>query len=198
MSIEKIKEKILSEAEREADNFLSEEKRKIEEERKSFIEQKSREINSKTKAALLKIDNDKKREIDRKSLEEEREILSRKRALIDELFAIVENKFASMDKKTYREFLIALIVHDAPNGSSEIVVNERDFDLFTEKIISGINRKLGKGKKISLSSERMSIKGGCIIKGNEVEIDDSIETLLKDEREKEEMSIAKKLFGESK
>ncbi len=198
MSIEKIKDKILSKAKEEADVYLSEERKKIENERKMFVEQKNAEIENETKKTLLKMDNDKKRKIGRESMRVEREILARKRALIDELFTIVEGKFVLLDKKLYKEFLINLIVNDAPIGNAEIMVNENDSVLFDKKLVSEINKKLGDGKNISLSDKTANIKGGCIIKGNELEIDDSIETLLKDEREREEMSLAKELFGEFK
>ena len=198
MSIEKVEERIINKGKKEAESFLSEEKAKIDKEKKLFAASKKEEFEAKFKEALLKIENEAKRKVDQKKIEADREILSKKRAMIDELFELVMKKLSSLDSKTYKKFMEGLILRDAPKGSSVILVNKKDVSLFNENFISSLNKKLGKDRKVSLSSVTVDIKGGCILKGNEVEIDDSMETLLSDERELEEISIASDLFGEHK
>jgi vacuolar-type H+-ATPase subunit E/Vma4 len=198
MSIERVKERILSKSKREAEAFLSSEKEKIEKEKEHFANQKKAEFEEKLKNALSKIENERNRELDQKELELDRKILSKKRAMIDELFEIALHKLSTLDKNKYKKFIESLILKDAPKGKSLIMVNKEDLSLFDDNFILNLNKKIGKGREISLSSETVSIKGGCIIRGNEVEIDDSIESLIADERESKEMSIAKSLFGEDK
>ncbi len=198
MSIEKVKERIINKGKKEAESFLSEEKAKIDKEKKLFAISKKEEFEAKFKEALFKIENEAKRKVDQKRIEADREVLSKKRAMIDELFELVMKKLSSIDSKTYKKFIEGLILRDAPKGSSVILVNKKDVSLFNENFISSLNKKLGKDRKASLSSATVDIKGGCILKGNEVEIDDSMETLLSDERELEEISIARDLFGEHK
>ena len=198
MSIEKVEERIINKGKKEAEIFLSEEKAKIDKEKKLFDVSKKEEFEKKRKEALLKIENEAKRKADRRKLEADREILSKKREMIDELFEAAIKKLSSLDLKTYKKFVEGLILKDAPKGKSIVMVNKKDISLFTDSILSSLNKKLGKDREISLSSKTVNIKGGCILKGNEIEIDDSIETLLSDEREQDEISIANDLFGEDK
>ncbi len=198
MSIEKVKERIIEKAQAEAKEFLLKEKEEIEKEKKLYRESLKEEFDRKLKTELGKIENEVKRKIDQKKLELDRAVLSKKRVMLDELFALAMEKFLSIDSAKYAEFLEKLILKDAPVGDSLIIVNEKDKKIVNDKFIAKLNKKLGKGRKVALSDETAQIKGGCIIKSNDVEIDDSIETLLSDERDSNEMEIAKSLFGEDK
>ncbi len=198
MSIEKVKERIVEKAQFEAKEFLLKEKKKIEKEKELYRESLKEEFNERLKVELGKIENDVKRKIDQKKLELDRAVLSKKRAILDEIFSLALKKFLSIDSANYAEFLEKLILNDAPLGESFIVVNKKDKKIINEKFIAKLNKKLGKGRKVSLSDETAEIKGGCIIKSKDVEIDVSIETLLADERDSSEMEIAKSLFGADK
>ncbi len=198
MSIEKVKEKILSTAEKEAEDYLSRIKEEIDSERKAFIEKKEAEFKEKFEKALHRIEEEKRKKLDSEKLLFERKTLSVKRKFIDEVFSLALEKISSLDKEKYQKFLTALVVKDAPKGKSELVLNERDKKTFGKKVVSEAKKHLGKDREIILSGKTANIKGGCIIRGNEIEIDDSLETLISDEREKSEIEIAKKLFGDGK
>lgn len=198
MSIDKVKEKILQKAEKEAEEILSRAKEEIEKEKALFLKEKQAELEERLEKASREIEDEIRKKIDREKLLAEREILAVKRKFIDETFNLTTQKFLSMDKKSYLKFLENLILKDAPPGKSELVLNKRDRELFDEKLLKSINRKLGKERTIALSGRTAEIKGGCVIRGNEVEIDDSLETLINDEREHSEIEIVKKLFGEEK
>ncbi len=198
MSIEKVREKILQKAEKEAEEILSRAKEEIEKEKELFLKEKQAEFENKLEKAIRDIESDIRRRIDQVKLLADREILTVKRKFIDETFGLAMEKFLSMDKKDYLKFLEKLILRDAPSGKSELVLNKKDRELFNERLLKSINKKLGKDRTVTLSDRTAEIKGGCIIRGDEVEIDDSLETLVNDERERSEIEIVKKLFGEGK
>ncbi len=198
MSIDKVKEKILLKAEKEAEEILSRAKAEIEKEKNIFLEEKRKEFDERFEKAVRKIENELKRKIDQEKLLADRKILEVKRKFIDDVFERVMEKLTSMKKDDYLKFLENLIVKDAPVGESEIILNEKDKKLFSKSLIERINKKIGKERKVKLSNKIAEIKGGCIIRGNEVEIDDSFETLVNDERERSEIETAKQLFGDEK
>ncbi len=60
-----------------------------------------------------------------------------------------------------------------------------------------MKKELGESRESVISEQTVDIKGGCIIKGEEVEINDSIEVILEDLKEKYEIEISKELFKEN-
>jgi len=116
----------------------------------------------------------------------ERILLEEKRTLLDALFLQVEDQISSIKKDLYLNFVKKLILRDAPIGESILFVNKRDYKFF---------QKSKRG--IKLSKKTIDIKGGCILKGNEIEVDDSISSLVGELREEEEIVVAKELFKES-
>ncbi len=194
MGIEKLEERIVKKSQREATLFLEKEKRKIKQELEQFEKQKNEEFEADFQKFLVNLENEKQRKIDQATLDMERKLLEEKRNILDNLFLQVEDQIVSLDEDSYIRFLESLIIKDAPSGKSILFVNKRDHKLFDKRIIDEMNKKLGKNKSIGLSPEIINIKGGCIIKGSEVEIDDSIHSLVQELREKMEIDIAKKVF----
>jgi V/A-type H+-transporting ATPase subunit E len=197
MGIENIKQRILDKAKSEASLLISKEKEKIKEKKKAFEEQQKLLFSQKEEKELEKIQSELKKRIEQENLKKDRLLLEKKKYLLDKFFLEIEEKIADLPEKQYKEFLVDLILRDAPKGRSLLFVREKDKKLFTKKLLLEINNKLGNDREIILSEEPANIKGGFILKGAEVEIDDSVEMLVKDLREKEEIVIAKKLFGET-
>ncbi len=197
MSIEKLEKRIVDKYQREADLFLEEEKKKIEQELEQFKKQKKEAFEIAFQKFLSDLEKEKQREIDQVTLDMERKLLEKKRDILDNLFLQVEEEIVSLDKEAYVDFLKKLIIRDAPLGKSTLFVNKRDHRFFNKKLIDKINKELGEDRSIELSSETIDIKGGCIIKSSEVEIDDSIHSLVEELRERIEIDVAKELFKEN-
>ncbi len=196
MSIEKVKEKILSKAEKEAKEILTRAKAELDKEKALFLQEKSEEFERRFEKAVRDIENEIKRRIDQEKVLADRKVLAVKRKFIEETFTLVAEKLGSMKKRDYLKFLENLIIRDAPMGESELILNERDRKLIDGKLLEKINKKLGKNRQVKLSEKTVEIRGGCLMRGNEIEIDDSFETLINDERERSEIEIVKKLFGD--
>ena len=197
MSIEKLEKRIVDKYQREADLFLEEEKKKIEQELEQFKKQKKEAFEIAFQKFLSDLEKEKQREIDQVTLDMERKLLEKKRNILDNLFLQVEEQIVSLDKEVYVDFLKKLIIRDVPLGKSTLFVNKRDHKFFNKKLIDKINKELGENKSIELSPETVNIKGGCIIKSSEVEIDDSIHSLVEELRERIEIDVAKELFKEN-
>lgn len=196
MSVEDIKKRILDKAESEANLIINKARERIKEEKNTFENEQKKIFSERMQKEIEKIHNELKKRIDQEKLKESRAILKRKNELLESLFSEVIEKIASLPKTQYKKFLVDMIVKDAPKGKSVLFLNKKDAGLFTEKVISEINKSLGKGREIALGNHSIDIKGGFILKGEEVEIDDSLETIVKDVKEKEEIRISKELFGD--
>ncbi len=198
MSIEKLKKRIEDKATEEAKLFLDNEKKKNLEELKKFKEIKNKEFLIKIEKLLNDIESEAKKKIDQEERRLERSLLEEKRILLDTLFLQVEDRISSIKKDLYLNLIKKLILRDAPIGESVLFVNKRDYKFINEKFIDDINKEFKKSKRsIKLSTKVIDIKGGCILKGSEIEVDDSISSLVGELREKEEIDVAKELFKES-
>jgi len=196
MSVESIKKRILDKAKSEATLIVGKASERIKEEKKSFENEQKTIFEKKLEKEVEKVRNELKKRIDQEELKRDRAILKRKNELLEELFSEVIDKITSLPEKEYKKFLIDMIIKDAPKGQSVLFLNKNDIRFFTEEAISSINHKLGKGREIVLSNQPVDIKGGFILKGEGVEIDDTLETIIKDVKEKEEIRISRELFGE--
>ncbi len=196
MSVESIKKRILDKAESEANLIVNKARERIKEEKKAFEDEQRAIFEEKTKKEIEKVHSDLKRRIEQEQLKKSRALLERKNELLEELFSEVIDRVTSLPEKQYKEFLIDMILKDAPSGRSVLFLNKNDAKLFSKEIILSINKKLGKGREIVSGDYPVDIKGGFILKGKEVEIDDSLETVVKDVKEKEEIRISRELFGD--
>ncbi|MCD6106853.1 MAG: hypothetical protein J7J57_01345 [Caldisericaceae bacterium] len=198
MSIKKLEKRIEDKAIEEAKLFLNNEKKKNIEELKKFKESKEKELSIRVGKLLSDMENETKKRIVQEIRKLERILLEEKRTLLNALFLQVEDQISSIKKDLYLNFVKKLILRDAPIGESILFVNKRDYKFFNKKFIDDINEELQKSKRgIKLSKKTIDIKGGCILKGNEIEVDDSISSLVGELREEEEIVVAKELFKES-
>ena len=81
------------------------------------------------------------------------------------------------------------------NGDYEIIVAANDKEKITKSFIEGLNQKLKK-KKIGLKSVSFSssIKNGFVLRQGKVEINSSLEEILKRERGDLDIKLGNLLF----
>lgn len=198
MSIKKLEKRITDKATEEAKLFFDNEKKKNLDELKKFKEIKNKEFLMRIEKLLRDIESEAKKKIDQEERKLERNLLEEKRILLGTLFSLVEDRISSIKKDLYLNFIKKLILRDAPIGESVLLINKRDYKFINKKFIDDINKELQKSKRsVKLSTKVIDIKGGCILKGSEIEVDDSISSLVGELREKEEIDVAKELFKES-
>ncbi|MEA3313618.1 MAG: hypothetical protein U9Q18_04500 [Caldisericota bacterium] len=197
MSIEKLKKRIEDKAIEETKLLLDDEKKRNLEEFKKFAESKEKEFSIRLGKLLSDMESETKKRIAQETRKLDRILLEEKRTLLGALFLQVENQISSIKKDLYLNLIKKLILRDAPLGESILLVNKHDYEFIKKKFIDNINKELQKSKRnIKLSKKTINIKGGCILKGSEIEVDDSISSLVRELREEEEIVAAKELFKE--
>lgn len=121
-----------------------------------------------------------------------KEILSVKQQFISEVFLSALNGIKK-SKKEYQAFLERILSRFA-RGEEEIILSSRDRENFSGKWLEVFNRK--NRLKLKYSKESGKISGGIIIRAGKKEINASLETLIKEIRDRYEAQIAKILFEE--
>lgn len=194
--IEKIKQEIISSANKKAGEILGEAEQKA-----SEIANEAK-VSSESEVALVLQKADKKVESIKANaesacaLDKKNKILDAKISLINEAFLQAENKLCSLNTKEYFEVIKKLIVAYAVKGEGEVVFCEKDKNNIPKGFFEETQKLLGNDKKIKLSnSVDNSIKGGMIIKYEEIEINCEFSAIISSEKEHLIDKVNSCLFG---
>ncbi|MBP8613032.1 MAG: hypothetical protein KBI30_03450 [Candidatus Atribacteria bacterium] len=192
MSIDIVREKIISSAKSKAEEMKKKAQEEIDAELKKFEQTLEYEFNEKLAEKRKEIDEEIKREKSVELLKLDREKLFKKKEIMDKFFSLLFEEIKK-DEKKYLAFMLSLIKRDAVQNSI-IFLNEEDYKNIGDKVKDFISKQL-KNKNIALADTFADINGGCIIKTTDFEIDDSVESIINDFKEAKEIEIAGELFS---
>lgn len=197
MTIKDINEKIISDAQIQADKIFTQAENKA----KEIIKKGKEEADNIKNIALDKINQErllkKSRILTEANLEARKTILLEKQKIMEGAFNKALESILKLDDKDYRNFIKKLILDNIEKGDETIFIASSDKNKISKDFIEGINKKLeAKGKKgeLKLSTSYLSIKGGVIIGSGKIRKNISLELLLKKVREESEIEICKYLF----
>lgn len=167
------KEKILIQAEKEADKIKNE-----------------------TKEGFKKEGEDEKRKIlIRARSEGKKEILNLKRELINEVFKLTEKEISSPNKKEYLALLKDSLLANIDSGNEEIIFSPRDKKLIEGEFINNLRKSLKKkGEKIKVSYGLDGEEKGFVIVKEDMQINRTFSNFFSFLREELEIDVAKRLF----
>ncbi|MCG8502573.1 MAG: hypothetical protein MJB12_19485 [Firmicutes bacterium] len=194
---EKIKERILEEARRQAQENIE----KAEKEAEEIIETAQKEATEKKteiiEKAKIEAVNREQRLIAVAELEARKEKLKAKQAMIEEAFQKTLEKLNNLETEEYEAVLADMVVGSVTNGNEEIIVSEKDRQRLSAGLIKKSNKALkakGLDGSVKLSEETRPISGGFILKLGDVEVNNSFETIMRMQREELELEVVKALF----
>ncbi|KPU44207.1 V-type proton ATPase subunit E [Oxobacter pfennigii] len=195
--IDNLKKRILRDDEIEAEKILKE----AEDKAKQILEEskiKAESAINEAKAKAQKNGEDSKdRIIARARLDGRNNVLSAKQELIDKIFTLAEEKINSMDKKDYSVFIEELLINSVETGDEEVILSDNDKDRLDPGLVAMVNQKLTSQNKnwmLKISDEKRNIKSGFLLKNKGIEVNCSVESLIRSLRESLEGEIAGLLF----
>jgi vacuolar-type H+-ATPase subunit E/Vma4 len=125
-------------------------------------------------------------------------LLEEKQALMQQAFDLAQQEILNMDEEKYRAFLTALACRACVSGKEELVLNETDLKRFGKELCDAVNAKLaeeGKPAKVTLCKTPADIEGGLKLRDGSIETNCSIRTLIAGSRDKLTPEVASMLFG---
>lgn len=195
--VEKIKEKILQDAENKANEILEKARlqaKEIVENGKQKAARKGREISQKA----LHDANEKKRIINSiVELEMRKDVLAAKQEVIDNVFNVVLQRMNNMEKGRYERVVLNMLLEAAETGDEEIVLSQTAKEKLSPDFITKVNSSLeaaGKNGNIKVSEEVRNISGGFVLKSQGIEINNSFEAIIRQHRDEIEPKVAGILF----
>lgn len=195
--VEKIKEKILQDAEVKTKEILE----------KARLQAKEIEEKAKQKAALRATEISQKsiHDISEKrriinsivELEMRKDILSAKQQSIETVFEKALERMNNLDSVKYEQVVFDMLMNSVETGEEEIVMSEGGKQKLSADFISKANKALeaaGKKGNIKISDETRNISGGFILLGQGVEINNSFEAVTRLYRDEIEPKVAEIFF----
>ena len=196
MEANEVVQKILSQAEVEAEKILAEaqgESSEQERELASELSAYSQQTESLAQAAAADV---KMRLLATARMDIQKQLLVTKAGLLDDVFAQARVQINSLPDDEYQQLISSLMEKAAETGDEEVVVGKNETRI-DNSLVKHINRKLGTGFKgnLHLASDRADIDGGFILRRGKIQLNVSTNVLLSQVRESIEMELSKDLFG---
>lgn len=218
VGLEKITQKIISDAQAHADAILAAARARVAE-IEADCEQKKQELEQIIEAEAVKEgESVKMRAKSSIAMSKRDSMLSLRASLIDEAFEAALAQLIALDPTAYREMLTGLLTkvicersqseqdsirlygEDISPAKYEVLMNKKDKDAHGKAIIDGVRRAtVGKLSpkvldKLVLSDRSVNIDGGFIIRCGEIELNCSLRVLVEGVRPQLETAVASVLF----
>jgi len=196
--IDSLKDRILKEAEETAARLLSEADKEAEDILNKWKERAEARKNAILESARKTASENAERIVSTAQMQVRNQKLQTMQDLISKVFDKAIESIKSFDNSKYLEMLYGLIIHSTINGDEEIVLSPGDRLKINNEFMTKLNNELknrGKKGQMVLSDETRDIQGGFILKTRDVEINSSIEAIVKSLRDEIEQEIASILFA---
>lgn len=198
MSAERIVEKILSDAQAEAQRIVGSARQQAEQIR----EQARREAQRQRELILAQAREEaqSRRRAQRAAAvaAARNAVLEAKRAVLERVFEQAAAKLTAMPINEYKSWLMRLLMDAVETGEEEVILSPTDKQALGEALIREANAQLVKqGKKgaLRLSVETRDFGRGFVLKGKNNETNVTVATLLQRAQDALEIEVAQMLFG---
>ncbi|MBS4022270.1 MAG: V-type ATP synthase subunit E [Dethiobacter sp.] len=194
---DKLKSKILSEAEAQADQVLDNARQRTAVAVGKGEQEAAARMKTLLEQARLQAEERLRRAKTIADLDARKAILSAKEDMIEDSFKQALERLLNLEAAAYTEILFPMLLAAAQTGREEIIVSPKDSGLYTQDFLDRVNQALiqqGKEGKLTLSGEKREMQGGFILRFGDVEINASFNSILRMQRDQLEPEVAAILF----
>ena len=191
--IEKITQRIASDAQAEIDRILGDardEAARITANYRAQADAEAQELADKNERAAAEQEE---RLISAAQMKASRLQLAAKQEMVEKAYIQALDKLCAMPKEQYVDVLAKLLVEASSNGKEEAVFSKEDREQVGKAAVEKANQL--SGKQLRLSEETQPIRGGFILKDKNVEVNCTFETLVRLQKAETAGAVAKTLFA---
>ena len=191
--IEKITQRIASDAQAEIDRILGDardEAARITANYRAQADAEAQELADKNERAAAEQEE---RLISAAQMKASRLQLAAKQEMVEKAYIQALDKLCAMPKEQYVDVLAKLLVEASSNGKEEAVFSKEDREQVGKAAVEKANQL--SGKQILLSEETQPIRGGFILKDKNVEVNCTFETLVRLQKAETAGAVVKTLFA---
>jgi len=193
MEAKQVVEKILSDAQADAEKIKKEADEKETSEQAELAEQLD-EYEKQTEVLAQKSGEERKmRLLAAARMEIAKDFLGEKRKILDEVFEQAKIQFTNLPDEEYRNVMAQLMKKATESGDEEVIIDKKEKRL-NDKLINQVNQQLGNKGNLKLSEEKGNLGAGFILKRGKIKNNVSLQVLLEQARKELEIELAKELF----
>ena len=196
--IDRITERIRSEAKAESDAAIAEARREVAETLKEYEKEAAAHAEEVIRRGEFQAEEHQKRREAVAELEARKKVLEAKQEMLDVAFSRVPEAIVALPDERYIEYLSKLAAMHTRTGREQILLADDDINVYGAAVVSAANALLaaeGKPAELSLLKEDAGIYCGIILRDGNVEVNCSIETILHFVREELSGEVANVLFS---
>ena len=191
--IEKITQRIASDAQAEVDRILGDardEAGRIAANYRAQADAEAAELAAKNEKAAAEREE---RLVSAAQMEARKVQLAAKQEMVEKAYIQALDKLCALPEEQYVAILADLLVKASSNGKEEAVFSQEDRERVGEAAVAKANEL--SGKQLRLSDETQPIRGGFILKDKNVEVNCTFETLVRLQKAETAGAVAQKLFA---
>ena len=191
--IEKITQRIASDAQAEVDRILGDardEAGRIAANYRAQADAEAAELAAKNEKAAAEREE---RLVSAAQMEARKVQLAAKQEMLEKAYIQALDKLCALPEEQYVAILADLLVKASSNGKEEAVFSPEDRERVGEAAVAKANEL--SGKQLRLSDETQPIRGGFILKDKNVEVNCTFETLVRLQKAETAGAVAQKLFA---
>ena len=191
--IEKITQRIESDAQAEIDRILGEardEAARITASYRAQADAEARDLEAKNERAAAEQEE---RLVNAAQMKARKVQLAAKQEMVEKAYIQALDKLCAMPQEQYVAVLANLLVEASSNGREEAVFSKEDREQVGKAAVEKANQI--SGKQLRLSEETQPIRGGFILKDKNVEVNCTFETLVRLQKAETAGAVVKKLFA---
>lgn len=195
--IDRIYEKIISEAKEQAESALYEASQKKDFMRGLVDESLNNKRKEQIDLAEKEAENIIKRAVSNRNLEGKKQLLSVKQQVISEIFDRAHKALVDMADAKLIIFYGSLIKKSLVEGDNEIILNKQDKEGFGKDLIASLEKDLEKNTKVFLAEQTIPDDKGVIVKNGNIYANSTFTSILKYKKQELENDIMNITFERS-
>ena len=196
MNAEQVVQKILAEANAEAEKIVKEAKAKAAEQ-EAQLNTEIADFDAQTEQLAKEAAEDKlQRMLANARMANAKQMLAAKVEILDDVFDKAKAAVKELPDDQYLSLMTKLIKQAVETGDEEVIVGKNE-NRINQSFIKSVNRELGAGFKgnLRLSDQRADIAGGFILTRGKVQVNASTDVMIDSLRERMEIELSQGLFA---
>jgi len=196
MEAEQVIQKILSDAQAEADKIVKEAQAQAAAEKTGADAQLAEYRQQAESLAQQAAEDEKSHILAAARMEAAKEYLAEKTRILDAVFKRAEQRLAELPDDEYRQLMGRLMAEAVETGEEEVLIGKSESRI-DQGFINEVNGKLTGDKKgnLKLASERHDLPGGFVLRRGKIKTNVSPAVLLEQARNALVIDLAKTLFS---
>ena len=193
--IEKITQRIEADAQTEIDRILSEAREEADQITGRYKAQAEAEAASLAARNKKTAAEREERLVSVAQMEARKVQLAAKQEMVEKAYDLALEKLCAMPDARYTEVLAGLLVQASSNGREEAIFSPEDRERVGKAAVDKANA--ASGKQLKLSKETRPLKGGFVLRDENIEVNCTFDTLVRLEKAETTGAVVKKLFPEA-